>query len=297
MSNIILSQYSNMPRVYTINGKRYDIDDIYDITQIPIFSAHIHYNGVEYGMDTILVEHAHQAIQKNKSIYYAAIEKANEFRKHGIVNMSEREIAARERYRLSEDRRIAVELERRRRHDAFTIEDMQRFTCIPFEWSFITELNHTDGVAWFMLNMNNQQVARFYISLLNEIILDAHDYIDGISNLWINIDDIDYGYPKVMHPKSMANTRVECCPYSKTGKVSKYPAVLVSVTQTDNYFIRIEAKIMVDGSIGAAEVSFAMKERCVIFHFGLYGISLIIKKVELYQDGKKKIIFRYSDII
>ena len=72
---IILSQISSLPRYYTINGKKYDLDNPEDIYKLPVFRNIIEINGVEYGMDSILRKHAREAYVNNKAIYNAAVEK------------------------------------------------------------------------------------------------------------------------------------------------------------------------------------------------------------------------------
>ena len=46
---------------------------------------------------------------------------------------------------------------------------------------------HFGNKTIFMLNKNNQEVAISYISQINDIILDAQEYIDGINNRVENI--------------------------------------------------------------------------------------------------------------
>ena len=96
----------------------------------------------------------------------------------------------------------------------------------------------------------------------------------------------------------MACTRVECYPYTKTGKLSKYPVVLHFETfpQKHDYggfsgeaIICGEIKILRDGNIGSAWVNIWGNT----FKIGLYGLSLVLKRV----DNPYGNLFNFSDMI
>lgn len=278
---LVISQYSDMPRLYTINGVKYDIDCPDDIRKIPLFKDLITVNGEKYGMDTILLEHAIQARPKNDEVFSAAMDKVNEYRYCGIVFKSKREIEQEERWRIENEKKKAAEAERKRQCNQFTIDDMQQFTGIPFGWSWVASLFHTNGVAWFILNMNNQEIARQYVVQLDNMIHDLATCLDGVGNCSIDIDAIDFDYPTPLSQYSMANTRVECYPYTPTGKLSKYPAVLIFRSKTDdgNSLVSGEIKILKDGNIGNAKVYFINNDATICFSFGLWGKTFLIKKV------------------
>lgn len=291
---IIISQYSKLPRYYTINGVKYDIDNAFDIQRIPLFTAQMSINGEQLGMDAVLLEHGIQARSHNDAVYRAAIDKVNQYRARGIVSKSKREIEQDKSWQAKREQQKVDEEKRKNQCDNFTIDDMYQFTGIPFGWNWVVELNHTDGVAWFMLNINNQQVALHYISQLNEIIIDSHEYVDQVSGVAIDLCNIDFGLPIPMRRNSMASTRVECYPYTKTGKVSKYPVKLVFRNKPgSNEAVYGEVMILEDGNIGSAKVQFSYKAGgVVVFTFGLYGLSLVLKKV----DMNYKTIYRFEDV-
>ena len=291
---IIISQYSNLPRFYTINGVKYDIDSAVDIERIPLFKAIMQINGEDLGMDAVLLEHGIQARQHNDAVYRAAICKVNQFRARGIVSKSKREIEQDKAWQAKHEQQKVDEGKRKVQCDNFTIDDMYQFTGIPFGWHWVTELSHTDGVAWFMLNMNNQQIAIHYISQLNEIIIDSHEYVDQVQGIAIDLYNIDFGLPTPMYRNSVTNTRVECYPYTKTGKVSKYPVKLVFRNKPgSNEAVYGEVKILKDGNIGSAKVQFSYRTGDVIaFTFGLYGLSLVLKKVDMNYET----IYRFEDV-
>lgn len=301
----VYSQYSDMPRFYQIDGVKYDIDDPNDIVRLPLFKTIITIRGEKYGMDSILLEHSRQAYGKNMVVYQAATDKANEYRYHGIKYMSSREIERVNQWELEQARINAERIERAEQCDSFTIDDMYQFTGIPFGWSWVTQLNHTKGVPWFMLNKNNQQIALYYISQLNDMIIDAHSYVDDIDEAVIDLDRIDFAYPQPMHKDSMTNTRVECYPYTRTGRISKYPAILIfAVTNTttnddglpsQKYQLTGEIKIMQDGNIGSANVYFALTNGNVAFRFGVYGVSLVIKRIDFNDDTERYKLYKFGD--
>ena len=288
---IIISNYSKYPRYFTINGTRYDIDNPYDILRIPLFRTLIEWNGVQYGMDTILLEHALEAQNTNLSVYHAAIDKVNEYRSNGIVFKSDRELEQERIWNENRIKREQIELLRKKQCDSFTIDDMRQFSDIPFGWHWVDSLRHTNGKAWFMLNMNNQAVALQYISQLDELLADGSDYIEGISNCRIDLQSIDFDFPVPLHKDSLPNTRVECEPYTPSGKFSKYPAILRFASSETHHLrngysyqthpVLGEIHIMRDGNIGSATVEFLGGS---IFRFRLFGLSLVIKSVDInYQ--------------
>lgn len=288
---LALSQHSGLPRYYAINGIKYDIDNPEHLSQFPFLDIVIEINGVPYGMDTILFEQYRKT--QDKDIADAAYHRCRELRDMGIVQKSQWELTV-DKY--NSEKRVAQE-KRKRQCDSFTIEDMDNFPDIPFGFHWVMQLMHTNGVAWFMLNMNNQEIALHYISIVNQLIIDAHEYIDGISDNFIDISQINWDYPEPMKLDSMACTRVECYPYTNTGKLSKYPAVLVFSTHpqkrgndplSEPVVNGGEIKIMRDGNIGSALVSIWGNT----YRIGLRGLSLIIKRVDNIAGN----LFKFNDL-
>lgn len=189
-------------------------------------------------------------------------------------------------------------IEIRNLHNLFTIEDMYQFTDIPFEWQWVTKLMHTNGIAWFMLNMNNQFIALQYIDEINKLIIDAHSYINGIEDFEICTEEIDFMYPIPMYRDSIANSYVECVPYTKTGKISKYPVILhfassELVTLSNGYKYQNhpcigEIKILQDGNIGMANVFFGHTK----FSIRLFGLNLVIQRI----DSDSGNLFKYENL-
>lgn len=293
------SMYSEFPRYYIINGIRYDIDNPYDLKTLPLIRNVFEINGEQYGLDSLLNEHCIQSTA-NMDVHWAAYNKVQEYRGNGIIHRSAREIKRRREYeKAQEDRRIKEEA-RKHQCNLFMLDDMEQFSDIPFGWHLVKNMMHTDGVAWFTPNYKNRQIALKYISQIKELIDDSHSYIKGTSTFSIDIPEIDFGYPLHKSQNSMTNTRVECYPYTRTGKKSKYPAILIFATSKTEIMsngeewqmhpISGEIKIMQDGNIGYAKILFSKNHTS--YTIGLYGLSLIIKKV--YNDNG--LVFSFSDI-
>ena len=289
-SDIIMSKYSEFPRYYTINGVKYDIDNPNDIKRIPLFRTILYINGEPYGMDGLLNEHCVQSTA-NMDVHWAAYNKVQEYRKRGIIHKSSRELERERNIELAQADRKRKEDARKNQCDSFTVDDMQNFPDIPIAWSYIKNLHHTNGVAWCQLNWNNQQIVLQYISQINDIIVDAQSYVEGIGKSHIDLYSIDFDYPVPMYMNSMCNTRVECYPYTATGKLSKYPVVIQFATKLDSSGIRTvgEIKILRDGNIGAASVSINGN----VFKIGLHGTSLVLKRIDNpYMGGN---LFKFSE--
>lgn len=282
-NKLAISRYSTFPRYYTIDGTTYDIDNIEDIKKFPLIDTIIVIDGKDYGMDTIMFEHYRQC--SDRDLGYAAYDKCQEYRNKGILHKSDWELEIETRY----EERKQKEKIRKQQCNTFSVDDMQQFPDIPIAWSHVIELTHTDGIAWCQLNWNNQQIVLQYISQINDIIVDAQEYIPSIGDAHIDLDAIDYDYPVPMYLNAMCNTRIECYPYTPTGKLSKHPVVIKFATKigSDGASSIGEIKILRDGNIGSATVGI----RGNTFSIGLHGISLVLKRV----DNPYGNLFKFSD--
>ena len=282
---IILSQISSLPRYYTINGKKYDLDNPEDIYKLPVFRNIIEINGVECGMDSILRKHAREAYVNNKAIYNAAVEKEEEYRDAGIHFTTSEEKAKEEQRAIVLKEREQENQEYLNLHNSFKIFDMYQFTEIPFEWKWVMELNHTNGIAWFILNKNNQYIALSAINYINSIMEESYSYTHFDESLYICTENIDFFYPIPMEKDSIANTYVECIPYTKTGRISKYPAILHFREQPEKhiyngstlYVYKVFGSIyfLADGNIGKANLSI----QDYWIQIRLNGLHLIVQRI------------------
>ena len=209
-------------------------------------------------------------------------------KRHGLSKQKEAEL--KEKWQQQE-----IEKQKRiEQCNSFKIEDMYQFVNVPFEWQYVDSLFHTNGKAWFMLNTNNQYVAYKYIDILDKLISEFRECNSDLKHCEIFMEEIDFMYQYPMHKYSVANTYVECLPYTKTGKKSKYPVVLhfassVIKDNSQTHPCMGEIKIMQDGNIGSATVTFAPDY--TKFTFGLHGINLIIKRIDCI-GGK---IYKFDD--
>lgn len=283
--SIIISQYSSMPRYYTIDGIKYDIDNPRDIERLPLFGNIIYINGEEYGMDSVLRKHAYESYLENKAIYNAAIEKENEFKEHGFYFETEEEKRKKREYEEDQKRKREEEKAVKRLHDSFKIEDMHQFTEIPFEWHWVMELQHTNGIAWFMLNRNNQYIALSAINYINSVLEGAEAYTGFRRSYYICTENIDFDYPRPMKKDSLPNTFVRCVPYTKTGRISKYPAILCFKEYMEGKVmyardmpintVHGSVCFMRDGNIGMADIT--IHEYWI--QIRLHGISLVVQRI------------------
>lgn len=275
--DLAISQYSEFPRYYNIDGVVYDIDNPDDIKNMPLIRNVLNINGKPFGMDTILHEFYYQC--SNRSLGYIAYDKCMEFRNNGIIHKSERELNMDESVEAWNQKKSA----RRQQCDTFTVDDMQQFPDIPIAWSYVMQLQHTNGIAWCQLNWNNQKIVKEYISRVNDIIMDAHSYVDGIGNSYIDLDSINFDYPTPMYKNCMCCTRIECYPYTPTGKLSKYPVIIHFQTNPNSSGVCTsgEIKLLRDGNIGAATASIYG----TVFKIGLHGTSLVLKRVDNVFNG------------
>ena len=81
---LVLSEYSSLPRFYSIDGVSYDLDVPASIRKIPVFFNTFEIEGRPYRMDKLLMEHARQCV--NEEIRDAAYEKAEEFTSSRIAD-------------------------------------------------------------------------------------------------------------------------------------------------------------------------------------------------------------------
>ena len=92
-------------------------------------------------------------------------------------------------------------------------------------------------------------------------------------------------------------TFYEACPYTQTGKLSKYPLSLhyayashKDLNPPQDYFGEIH--YMQDGRIGKARLIFWQKKHGFMIHLAKSGGKLSVKKVEKITDAKWETIYK-----
>ncbi len=180
--------------------------------------------------------------------------------------------------------------------ETFVKEDMLQFQDIPFLWN--KDLWHSNNKAWMQLSWKDAESALDYIDQVSRIVSDTCKAIDFFMPQ-IRMDEIDFDYPVPFFQNSLPNTYLECTPYTPTGKISKYPAVLhfasSRIERVGNHKYQSRPymgviKIMVDGQIGSASVLFA--DHHTEFSLSLFGLSLVVKRI----DSDMGCIFKFEDL-
>lgn len=198
-----------------------------------------------------------------------------------------------ERYRRQQEEK---EL-RKQQISTFTVEDMYQYEDLPFLWNKNLLYSYNKDQAYMQLWNENCEIARVYVEQIAELIYDASKYIPNINHCVIDPLELDFAYRKSNMPYSLPYTYLECVPFTKTGKRTKYPAILHFGKGTTMFDGTGEMsqytgaiKILQDGQIGAAEVIFANDYRK--FDISLYGLSLIVRRVDTMQEN----IFKFEDV-
>ena len=164
-----------------------------------------------------------------------------------------------------------------------TQEDMAQFTMLPFAFDSEIVFNKESKEQWYMdLSTMNQIAAEDQVEIINEYLRQAHMLCDSIPyGLEIPVGDLvyskqsEYGYSKLF-----------CSPYTKTGKVSKYPVCLFVTTDLSNRSKNTTCKMyyLRDGSIGKAQAIFWNNRICYIFNFQLIGRTLALAEIKSNND-------------
>ena len=140
-------------------------------------------------------------------------------------------------------------------------------------------------IAWFMLNKNNQYIALSAIDFINSILEESRSYTCFEEKLYICTENIDFDYPIPYTKQSTACTFVECTPYTKTQKISKYPAILHFrefpekhiYNESICYVYRVYGDIhfMLDGNVGKANLT--INDYWV--QIRLHGLNLVVQRI------------------
>lgn len=88
---LILSQFSSLPRYFTISKKDYDLDDPESVAKLPMFEKSFTIWGIPYTMPVLLRQHACEVCEKNYDLYIAALNKAREYEEY-IEPLNQKEV-------------------------------------------------------------------------------------------------------------------------------------------------------------------------------------------------------------
>lgn len=282
---------------FKIAGVEYDIMKKDDVEKIPCLPATANILGKDYGIDYILRKNAVHIYNNGGDYELAAacIHKSNEFFFAGYRTQGEDELERAEqteKYRKIRDANKKKMLEI---NNNISVEDMSMFPDLPFELQWVLNLQHTNGIAWFSLNMNNQYIALSALNYINKIFEQADNYLPSGNEFYICLENICFDYLKPITIDSFPGTYVECNPYTLTYKKSKYPMILhfSEVDGEPTFFNRSSFGtifFMHDGNIGKADITIGNSS----IQLRLIGINLIVKRIDKLINHKYENIFAYK---
>lgn len=282
---------------FKIAGIEYDIMKKEDVEKIPCLPVTANILGKNYGIDYILRKNAVHIYNTDGDyeLAEACIHKSNEFFLAGYGTQGEDEL---EHTKQAEIRRENREADKRKMFEInsrVSVEDMSIFPNLPFELQWVLNLQHTNGTAWFSLNMNNQYVALSALNYINKIFEQANHYLPSGNEFYICLENICFDYLKPTTLDSFPGTYVECNPYTLTHKRSKYPMILhfSEIDGESTFFNRSSfgsVFFMQDGNIGKADITIGNST----IQLRLIGINLIVKRIDKLINYKYENIFTYN---
>lgn len=282
---------------FNIAGVEYDIMNKEDVEKIPCLPAKADIFGSNYGIDYILRKNAVHIYRNNGDydLAGACIRKSNELTLAGFGTKGSDEI---EREKRSEKNRQKQEINQQTMIDInnhITVGDMAKFSNLPFELRLVLNLQHTNGIAWFSLNKNNQYIALSALNYINNIFAQANSYLPDGNEFYICTENICFDYIRPISLDSLPGTYVECTPYTITYKKSKYPMVLhFTEVEGEPFFLNRSSygaiSFMYDGNIGKADITIGNS----IIQLRLIGISLIVRRIDRLVNNSYQNIFIYE---
>jgi hypothetical protein len=180
-----------------------------------------------------------------------------------------------------------------------TVDEMLNFKELPYNFNNIQRVEHV-----YLLADENLTFAEAYIECLNIFLKNAPQLTANkmpefrISNIRTNPQNYDYGY--------MDFSYLSINPYTKTGRVSKYPLSLHFCThsykeeETAAKYIRGDIQYLENGEIGKCEISCNLKPN----HFSV-GLKYspkekmpVLEYITMYNNaqGIHKPLYRRTDI-
>ena len=287
-----LSNYSRLPRYYYINGVKYDIDSPKSVASIPVCSTAFKINDEIWGIDTVLREHVNRyysAIpEKLKSVCYPKITEF-EYSGYKIESSSERNARITQE---NEDKEKEAKLR------SITKEDMEQFKFTNFE---IVDPFYDNKMCIMLISEHTKRQIVSDMQMLNEVIRSACGLAGINIPIHLPIDDLVFG-AKIMNAKNGEKfkqyyTFFQCEPYTKTGKLSKYPLILRYATkarheynQKEDHFGEVYYRQ--DGVIGKCRLNFWYQHTGYFFEFALVEDTIVVKKVETAYGGDKKVLYK-----
>lgn len=276
-----LSQYSSLPRYYYIRGIKYDIDSPESVSEIPVCKTSFCINGERWGIDTVLRAHVYGYFQFiPDELKSACFSKNSEFSYTAFKTESESEKQARLKQKKEQ-------LEKQEELSKISLQDMKQFDFSQFE---LSQPFYYNNMSIMLINSQDQDyINHKTVPLLDKYIREACSITGITENLLLSTVLIKYDTTqKVVGSQEITNyyTFFKCCPYTKTGKLSKYPLVLRyahgDFNSVKNFFG--DVYYMQDGSIGKARLIFWKEYTMYKIELACKGSTLGIKSVEKNQE-------------
>lgn len=279
-----LSQYSQLPRYYYIRGERYDIDSPESVSNIPICETHFCINNETWGIDTVLREHVSRYFHSIPDILKdPCYSKISELKDNGFYVLSSSEKIA-----FEEQQKELLELDQNLQ--SITEKDFEQFNLQKFE--LINPFVYFHKCIILITDQSKCALEKD-IKMINAYVENACSLASIDFPLSIDFRYFEYNSTYVeIENVQQYHTFFEGTPYTKTGKLSKYPLVLhyeTSETEVVNF-----GKIyyLQDGSIGKCRLTFWINHTMYSIELGLKGTTLIVKKVIQDIDGTQTILYK-----
>ena len=284
-----ISQYSSLPRYYFIQGECYDIDSPKSVSSIPVCETHFSINEEDWGIDTVLREHVNRYYshipEELKSTCYPKI---SEFEWNGLKRESAQEKQARIRQETEQ-------FEKEKKLRSISLKDMKQFHFDGYQLSEPIYDNNMCIIT--ILNSDQLQVKRD-MEFINTLVKESCAIAEIKPLLHIDVESLKFDIEKIEHTTiNQYFTYFECNPYTKTGKLSKFPLILHYATESfndvnasKNYFGDIY--YLQDGSIGKCRLIYWNRRTMYLIDLGLIGKTLSTKKIEKTYTGDKAVIYK-----
>lgn len=163
-----------------------------------------------------------------------------------------------------------------------TLDDMKQFTSLPFEWN--CEIKKVTGpstkpYAYMDIVGANVEIAENELENINTELLCVH----RLSPLIPTILQIPTGKVLLSPREKGSYSKIVCTPHTFTDRISKYPAVLLFMTELhipDIDTTHGELYYDRNGKVGKAKICFWRDHTGYFVYFKTVNNRLIVAKVE-----------------
>lgn len=175
--------------------------------------------------------------------------------------------------------------------ERISLEDMTRFSAIPYLWDSSIQKNIQPGghpFAYMELSEHNINAAKFELQKVNVFLSDANKCSKIIpKHIVIPVDQLVF-----TAQKGRGHTLLKCTPYTLTGKAAQYPVSLVFMTDlsSNKNSSHGELHYLQNGDIGKASI-YLWRNGCgYFFYFKTICGALTLSKID--HIGKSEIATR-----